>query len=140
MRGPKVDLKLTVFLSCLGITVLGCPPLLEETLGVVTIVGIGEVRRRVRCGGSIRCSIGGLTGAGRKRTKAVIQDEPINKLEKFIAMSRRYRSHLIQWWRWLIGRFSFGTSSTARLPLLSSLAIRFDWIYKKGGRKLLQGL
>ena len=34
--------------------------------------------------------------------------------------------------RWLIGRFSSGTSFTVRLPRLSSLAIRFGWIYEKG--------
>ena len=45
MRGPKVDLKLTVFLGCLRITVLGCPPLPEETSGVVAVVGIEGVRR-----------------------------------------------------------------------------------------------
>ena len=56
--------------------------------------------------------------------EAVIQDEPINKLEEFIAMSRRYRSHLIRQRRWLIDRFSPRTSSAARLPLLPSPAIR----------------
>jgi len=91
LRGPEVDLKLAVFPSCLRITVLGCPPLLEETPDVVAVVG---VRRRVQHGGGIRYGIGGLAGP-RRRTKVVIQDEPINKLEKFIAMSRRYRSHLM---------------------------------------------
>ena len=43
MRDPEADLKLVVFLSCLGITVLGYPPLLEETPGVVVVVGIGGV-------------------------------------------------------------------------------------------------
>ena len=82
-------------------------------------------------GGSIRCGIAGLTGPGRKRTKAIIQDRPINKLEKFIAMSRRYRCHLIRWRRWLIGRFSSGTSSTMRLRWLSLPAIGFGWIYRR---------
>ena len=94
LRDPEANLKLTIFPSCLRITVLGCPPLLEETPGVVAIIGIGGVRRRVRRRGSIRYSIVGLTGP-RKRTNAVIQDEPIDKLEKFIAMSRRYQSHLM---------------------------------------------
>jgi len=53
------------------------------------------------------------------------------KLEKFIAMSRRYRSHLIWRRHWLIGRFSSETSSAARLPRLSSPAIGFGWIYGK---------
>ena len=132
MRGPKADLKLTIFPSCLRITVLGRPPLPKETPGVVAVVGIRGVRRRVRHGGSIRCSIGGLAGPRRKRTKAVIQDEPINKLEKFIAMSRRYRSHLIWWRRWLIGRFSSRTSSAACLPWLSSPAIRLIGSMKRG--------
>ena len=61
--------------------------------------------------------------------KAIIQDKPINKLEKFIAMSRGYRSQLIRRRHWLIGRFSFGTSSTARLSWLSSPAMDFVWIY-----------
>ena len=129
LRGPEVDLKLIVFSSCLGITVPGCPPLLEETSGVVAVVGIGGVRRRVWRRGSIRCNIGGLTDPGRNRMKAIIQDKPINKLEKFIAMSRRYRSHLIRRRRWLIDRFSSRTSSAVRLPRLSSLAIGFGWIY-----------
>ena len=41
LRDPEKDLKLAVFPSCLGITVLGCPPLSEETPGVVAIVRIG---------------------------------------------------------------------------------------------------
>ena len=45
LRDPKVDLKLAVFLSCLGITVLGFPPLSEETPGIIAIVGIGGVRQ-----------------------------------------------------------------------------------------------
>ena len=45
LRGPEVDLKLIVFLSCLGIMVLGCPPILEETLGVLAVVGIEGVRQ-----------------------------------------------------------------------------------------------
>jgi len=44
-------------------------------------------------------------------------------------MSRRYRSHLIWRRHWLIGRFSSRTSSAARLPRLSLLAIGFGWIY-----------
>ena len=64
--------------------------------------------------------------------KAVIQDEPINKLEKFIAMSRGYRSHLIRWRRWLIDRFSSGTSFAARLPRLSSPAIGLIGSTKRG--------
>ena len=45
LRDPEADLKLTVFSSCLGITVLGYPPLLEETPGFVAIVGIRVVQR-----------------------------------------------------------------------------------------------
>jgi len=131
LRDPEADLKLTVLLSCLRVTVLGCPPLPEETLGVIAVVGVRGVRRQIRCDSSRR---GGrrLTGPGRKWTKVVIQDEPINKLEKSIAISRRYRSHLIQRRHWLIGWFFSGTSSTARLPLLSSPAIRSIGSMKRG--------
>ena len=64
--------------------------------------------------------------------KAVIQDEPINKLEKFMAISRRYRSHLIRRRRCLIGRFSSGTSSAARLPRLSSPTMGLIGSMKRG--------
>jgi hypothetical protein len=47
LRGPKAYLKLTVLPSCLRIMVLGCPPLLEEILGVVTIVRVRGVQQRV---------------------------------------------------------------------------------------------
>ena len=88
MRDLEADLKLTIFSSCLRITVLCCPPRSEETLGVVAVIGIGGVRRRVQRRGSIRYNIRGLAGP-RKRIKTVIQDEPIDKLEDFITMSRR---------------------------------------------------
>ena len=129
MRGPKVDLKLTVLPSCLRVTVLGRPPLPEETPGVIAVVGVEGVRRRIWHRGGIRCSIGGLIGPERKWMKAIIQDKPINKLEKFIAMSRRCRSYLIRRRRWLIGRFSSRTSSAVCLPWLSSPAMDFVWIY-----------
>ena len=45
LRGLEVALKLTVLLSCLGVTVLGRPPLLEETPSVVTVVRVGGVQR-----------------------------------------------------------------------------------------------
>jgi len=87
-KKPKADLKLDIFLSYLEIMVLGYPPLLEETPGIIAVVRVEGIRRRGR---RRRCSIRGLAGP-RKRTKAVIQDEPINKVEEFTAMSRRYRS------------------------------------------------
>ena len=43
LRDPEVDLKLTVFQSCLEIMVLSCPPLSEETLGIIAIVGVRGV-------------------------------------------------------------------------------------------------
>jgi len=43
LRDPEADLKLVVFPSCLEIMVLGYPPLLEETPGVIAIVGIIRV-------------------------------------------------------------------------------------------------
>ena len=115
LRDPEADLKLAIFPSCLRITVLGCPPLPEETSGIITVVGIRGIRRRVQHRGSIRYGIGGLAGP-RKRTEAIIQDEPINKLEEFIAMSRRYRSHLIRRRSYLTGMSSFKTSLVTRLP------------------------
>ena len=45
LKNPETDLKLAVFPSCFEIMVLGCPPLPEETPGVVAIVGIGGVQR-----------------------------------------------------------------------------------------------
>ena len=45
LRGPKVDLKLTVLPSCLGVTVLGRPPLLEEMPGIITVIGVRGVQR-----------------------------------------------------------------------------------------------
>ena len=44
LRDPEADLKLTVLPSCLGITVLGRPPLLKEMLGVIAVVGVEGVR------------------------------------------------------------------------------------------------
>ena len=44
-RGPEVDLKLTVFPSCLRIMVPGYPPLPEETPGVIAFVGVRGVQR-----------------------------------------------------------------------------------------------
>ena len=64
--------------------------------------------------------------------KAVIQGEPIDKLEKFITMSRRYRSHLMRRRRWLTGMSSSEIYAAARLPRLSSPAMKFGWIYKMG--------
>ena len=45
LRGLEAALKLTVLLCCLGVMALGCPPLLEETLGVIAVVGVRGVRR-----------------------------------------------------------------------------------------------
>ena len=38
LRNPEAELKLAVLPSYLRITVLGCPPLSEETLGVIAVV------------------------------------------------------------------------------------------------------
>ena len=43
LRGLEAALKLTILPSCLGVMVLGRPPLLEETSGVIAIVGVGGV-------------------------------------------------------------------------------------------------
>ena len=45
LRGLVMDLKLTVLLSCLRVTVLGRPPFLEEASGVIAGVGVRGVRR-----------------------------------------------------------------------------------------------
>ena len=71
MRGPEMDLKLTVLPSCLGVTVLGRPPHLEEMPGVVAIVGVRGVRQRVQRGNS-RCGGKMLIGPGRKWPEAII--------------------------------------------------------------------
>ena len=64
--------------------------------------------------------------------KAIIHNEPIGELEQVIIMNRGCQSHIMRRRRWFIGMFSSGISSAARLPRLSSLAMRDDWIY---GRK-----
>jgi len=38
LRNLNADLELAIFLSCLGIAVLGHPPLLEEASGIIAIV------------------------------------------------------------------------------------------------------
>ena len=65
--------------------------------------------------------------------KAVIHNEPIGELEQVIIMNRGCQSHLMRRRRWFIGMSSVGISSVARLPRLSSLAMRDDRIY--GGKE-----
>jgi len=79
LRGLEAPLKLTVLPSCLGVTVLGRPPLLEEMPGVVAIVGVRGVRRRVQRGSS-RQDGRRPAGPKRKRPKAVIKDKPADAL------------------------------------------------------------
>jgi len=59
----EADLKLIVLSSCLGVTVFGRPPFLEEAPSVVAIVGVGGVRRRVQYEDGSRLSIGGGGGS-----------------------------------------------------------------------------
>ena len=40
LRSPEMDLKLAIFSSRLGVAVLSHPPLLEEALGIITVVRI----------------------------------------------------------------------------------------------------
>ena len=47
LGGLEADLKLTILLSCLGIMVLGSPPLLEEAPGIIIGVRVKGVQRRV---------------------------------------------------------------------------------------------
>ena len=68
--------------------------------------------------------------------KAIIQDEPINKLEKFISMNRRYRSHLMRRRHWFTDISSSGISSTARLPRLSLPAMKLIGSMRMGRRPL----
>ena len=79
MRDLEVDLKLTVLPSCLGVIVLGRPPLLEEMPGIIAIVGVRGVRRRVRRDSS-RCGGRRPVGLERKRPKDVIKDELVDAL------------------------------------------------------------
>ena len=75
MRSLEAALKLIVLLSCLEVTVLGCPPVSEETPGIVAIVGVRGVRR-----GSSRHRGRRLTGPRRKWPEAVTEDEPADAL------------------------------------------------------------
>ena len=63
--------------------------------------------------------------------KTVIHNEPVGESEQFIIINRKCQSHLMRRRRWFIGMFSSGISSTARLPRLSSLAMKDDWIYRR---------
>ena len=135
LRHLETDLKLAIFPSCFGIAVLGRPPLSEKAPGVVAVVRIGGVRRRGRHG---RCSVRGPAGP-RKKTETVIHNKPIGESEQFIIINKKCQSHLKRRRCWFIGMFSSGISSVVRLPRLSSLAMKDDWIYRKGERKLLQG-
>ena len=78
MRGPKADLKLTILLNYLGVTILGRPSLLEEMPGVVAIIGVGGVRRRILCGSSRRS--GRRLAGPRRSRKSVIEDKPADAL------------------------------------------------------------
>ena len=80
MRDLEADLKLIVLLSCLGVTVLGHLPFLEEASGVITGVGVGGVRRQIWHRGGSRLSIGGLANPERRR-KPVVQDKPTDMSE-----------------------------------------------------------
>ena len=119
LRDPEADLELAIFSSHLGIAVLSRPPLSKKTPSIIVIVGVRRIQGR---GQHRRCSIRGLAGPG-KRTKTIIQNESIGKLEQFIVTSRICRSHLMRQRRWLAGMFSSGIFSAARLPWPSSPAI-----------------
>ena len=61
----------------------------------------------------------------------VIHNKPIGESEQFIIINRQCQSHLMRRRHWFIGIFSFGISSAARLPRLSSPAMKDDWIYER---------
>ena len=69
--------------------------------------------------------------------KTVIHNESIGESEWVVIMNRDCQSHLMCQRRWFIGIFSSGISSIARLPRLSSPAMKDDWVYKREKEKLL---
>ena len=113
--------------SRLEVTVLGHPPLMKVAPGVIAVVGIGGVRRRGR---HRRCGVRRPAGPG-KGTKTVIHNKPIGELELFIIINKKCQSHLMRRRHWFIGIFSSRISSAARLPRLSSPAMKDDWIYER---------
>jgi len=86
LRDPKASLQLAILPSRLGTAILTHPPLMKVAPGIVAIIGIRGIRRRGR---HRRCGVRRPTGP-RKRTKAVVHDEPRNKVEEFIAVNRMF--------------------------------------------------
>ena len=122
-----MNLQLAVLPSHLRIAILSHPPVMKVASGVVAIVGVGRIQRRGR---HRRCGIRRPTGP-RKRTKTVIHNKSVGELELFIVVNKKCQSHLMRRRHWFIGIFSFGISSAARLPRLSSPTMMDDWIYER---------
>ena len=55
----------------------------------------------------------------------------VGESELFIIINKKCQSHLMRRRCWFIGIFSSEISSTARLPRLSSPAMKDDWIYER---------
>ena len=73
--------------------------------------------------------------------KTVTHNEPIGESEKIIIMNRGCQSYLMRRRRWLIGMFSSGTSSAARLPWFSLPAMKLieSTGIEKGCYRVLRG-
>ena len=113
--------------SRLGIAILSHPPLMKVAPGVISIIGVGRIRRQSRNG---RCGVRRTVGP-RKRTETIIHNKPVGESELFIITNRKCQSHLMHQRCWFIGMFPSGISSTMRLPRLSSSAMKDDWIYER---------
>jgi len=94
---------------------------------VIAIIGVGRIRRWCR---HRRCGVR-RPADPRKRMVTVIHNKPVGESELFIIINKECQSHLMHRRCWFIGIFSSGISSAARLPWLSSPAMKDDWIYKR---------
>jgi len=126
LRNPEANLQLAVLPSHLGIAILSHPPLMKVAPGVVAIVGVRRIRRRGR---HRRCGVRRPAGP-RKRTETVIHNKPVDESKMFIIINKKCQSCLMRRRRWFIGMFSSRISFAARLPRLSSPAMKDDWIYE----------
>ena len=85
LRNPEVNLQLVILSSRLRIMILGHPPLMKVAPGVVSIIGVGGIRRRGRHRG---CDVRRPAGP-QKRTETVIHNKPTGESELFIIMNKK---------------------------------------------------